>query len=73
MLNTVLLLRKFLRVVSKEDVKEFPKYIDLQKWKNYEYLGWFFTIIVFLIITLGLSEDVKDLIYFIIRSNKRKR
>ena len=73
MLNTVLLLRKFLSVVSKKDVKEFPKYVDLKKWKVYEYLGWFFTVIVFLIITLGLSEDVKDLAYFVIRSKKRKR
>ena len=73
MFNTVLLLRKYLRIVPKEDVDKFPKYIDLKKWKNYEYLGWFFTLIVFLIITLGLSEDVKDLIYFIIRSKKRKR
>ena len=46
MLNTVLLLRKFLSVVSKKDVKEFPKYVDLKKWKVYEYLGWFFTVIV---------------------------
>ena len=73
MLNTVLLLRKYLRIIPHEELEKFPKYIDLKKWKNYEYLGWFFTIIVFLIITLGLSEDVKDLIYFIIRSKKRKR
>ena len=63
-INSSLLLRNYLSSVSEEDKKEFPAYIDLKKWKYYEYLGWFFSIIVFLIISMGLSGDVIELIKF---------
>ena len=52
MVNSVLLLRKYLNVTTEEELKEMPKYVDIKKWKHYEYLGWFFSIIVFSIIFL---------------------
>jgi hypothetical protein len=64
-INSCLLLRNYLSSVPEEDKKAFPAYIDLKKWKYYEYLGWFFSIIVFVIISLGLSGDVIELIKFI--------
>tara|TARA_B100000073_G_scaffold20854_1_gene16542 strand:+ start:342 stop:734 length:393 start_codon:yes stop_codon:yes gene_type:complete len=70
MLNTVLLLRKYLNDLSKKEIKEFPKYIDLKKWRNYEYLGWFFIIIVLLIIILGSMDDIRFLLHYIIKSKK---
>jgi len=70
MINTTLLFRKYLISLTEEEKQKMPKYIDLKLWKRYEYLGWFFTVIIFLIITLGLSEDVKDLIYFLLRRKK---
>jgi len=63
-INSSLLLRSYLSSVPEEDKKAFPAYIDLKKWKYYEYLGWFFSIIVFLIISLGLSSDVIELFKF---------
>jgi hypothetical protein len=64
-INSSLLLRSYLSSVPEEDKKAFPAYIDLKKWKYYEYLGWFFSIIVFLIISLGLSGDVIELFKFV--------
>lgn len=66
-INSSFLLRKYLNNIPEKDMKEMPAYVDLQKWRYYEYLGWFFTAIVFLIITLGLSEDMIDLFQFVLR------
>ena len=66
MVNSVLLLRKYLNVTTEEELKEMPKYVDIKKWKHYEYLGWFFSIIVFSIIFLGLSGEVKSLVKFLL-------
>ena len=64
-INSSLLLRNYLNSINNEEKKEFPKYIDIEKWRYYEYLGWFFSVIVFLIISLGLSGDVVELIRFL--------
>jgi hypothetical protein len=45
-LNTVLLLRRYLNLINEEDKKKLPKYIDLNKWRIYEYIGWFLVLIV---------------------------
>ena len=39
-INSNLLLRKYLNSLTEKE-KEMPKYIDIEKWKRYEYLGWF--------------------------------
>lgn len=70
MVNTTLLFRKYLKSLNEEEKQKMPKYIDLKLWKRYEYLGWFFTLITFLVITLGLSEDVVDLVEFLLRRKK---
>jgi|TARA_B110000967_G_C18477134_1_gene360246 hypothetical protein len=57
-LNTTLLLRNYLLLLTEKEKNEMPKYINLNQWKRYEYLGWLFTIITFLFISLGLSGDI---------------
>ena len=58
MLNSTLLLRNYLLLLTEKEKNEMPKYINLNQWKRYEYLGWLFTIITFLFISLGLSGDI---------------
>ena len=64
-INSSLLLRNYLNSITDEDKKEFPKYIDIEKWRYYEYLGWFFSTIVFVIIFLGVMGDIKKIIKLI--------
>ena len=64
-INSSLLLRNYLNSITDEDKKEFPKYIDIEKWRYYEYLGWFFSTIVFVIILLGVMGDIKKIIKLI--------
>jgi len=66
-INSSSLLRNYLNSITDEDKKEFPKYIDIEKWRYYEYLGWFFSIIVFVIILLGLIGDIKKIIKLIFK------
>tara|TARA_Y100000768_G_C23351226_1_gene395523 strand:+ start:129 stop:491 length:363 start_codon:yes stop_codon:yes gene_type:complete len=66
-INSSSLLRNYLNSITDEDKKEFPKYIDLEKWRYYEYLGWFFSTIVFVIILLGLMGDIKKIIKLIFK------
>ena len=60
-LNTSLLLHNYLLLLTEEDKSKMPKYINLGLWKTYEYLGWFFSMLVFLFIFLGLRGEIKDL------------
>ena len=66
-INSSSLLRNYLNSITDEDKKEFPKYIDIEKWRYYEYLGWFFSTIVFVIILLGLIGDIKKIIKLIFK------
>ena len=66
-INSSSLLRNYLNSITDEDKKEFPKYIDIEKWRYYEYLGWFFSTIVFVIILLGLMGDIKKIIKLIFK------
>ena len=66
-INSNLLLRKYLNSLTEKEKKEMPKYIDIEKWKRYEYLGWFFSVLVFIIIFLGLIGDTKNMIDFIFK------
>jgi len=66
-INSSLLLRNYLNSITDEDKKEFPKYIDIEKWRYYEYLGWFFSTIVFVIILLGVMGDIKKIIKLIFK------
>ena len=65
LVNSTLILRKYLNSITEEEKRRMPKYIDIKKIKNYEYLGWFFSIIIFFIISLGLSGDVRKLFKFL--------
>jgi len=60
-LNSCLLLHNYLLSLTDEEKSKMPKYINLERWKTYEYLGWFFSLLVFLFIYLGLSGEIKDL------------
>lgn len=65
-INSNLLLRKYLGAITEKDKKSFPEYIDLKRWKYYEYLGWFFSVIVFIIISMGLTGDIKRILNFVL-------
>ena len=66
-LNTTLLLRNYLLLLTEKEKNEMPKYINLNQWKRYEYLGWLFTIITFLFISLGLSGDIMYIFNLLIK------
>jgi len=57
-LNTVLLLRKYLNSMTDEEIQKLPKYIDLKKWRIYEYIGWFLVFIVVVVVFLSSKEYV---------------
>jgi hypothetical protein len=56
MLNTVLLLQRYLNLVKQTNTKKLPIYVDLEAWKIYEYIGWFLLAIVSILIGLGSKE-----------------
>jgi len=58
-LNTTLTLKHYLDTVNENDVKDFPKYIKLKYWQNYEYLGWLLTGIGSIILLLALKGYIK--------------
>jgi hypothetical protein len=58
MLNTVLLLQRYLNLVKQTNTKKLPIYIDLDAWKRYEYIGWFLLLIVTILIGLGSKEYI---------------
>ena len=58
MLNTVLLLQRYLNLVKQTNTKKLPIYIDLDAWKRYEYIGWFLLSIVTILIALGSKEYI---------------
>jgi hypothetical protein len=58
MLNTVLLLQRYLNLVKQTNTKNLPIYIDLDAWKRYEYIGWFLLSIVTILIALGSKEYI---------------
>ena len=60
-LNSCLLLHNYLLSLTDEEKSKMPKYINLERWETYEYLGWFFSMLVFLLIFLGLRGEIKDL------------
>ena len=61
MLNTVLLLQRYLNLVKHTNTKNLPIYVDLDEWKIYEYIGWFLLSIVTILIGLGSKEYLMDL------------
>lgn len=61
MLNTVLLLQRYLNLVKHTNTKKLPIYVDLDAWKIYEYIGWFLLSIVTILIGLGSKEYLMDL------------
>ncbi len=56
--NTVLLLRRYLNSVKDEDREKLPIYIDLDGWRIYEYIGWFLVLIVTGLIILSSKDYV---------------
>ena len=64
-LNTVLLLRRYLNLVSDEDKKKLPIYVNLDYWRVYEYIGWFLVFVVAGLIALSSKDYVKALFSFL--------
>jgi len=65
-LNTTLLLRNYLSSLTENEKNKMPKYIVIKQWKRYEYLGWLFTVITFLFISLGLGGDIINIFKMLI-------
>ena len=59
--NTVLLLRRYLNLVKDEDRDKLPIYINLDGWRIYEYIGWFLVLIVSGLIFLSSKDYVISL------------
>ena len=63
LLNTNMLLRKYLNKIDKSDDKNnLPVYIDLKYWRNYEYLTWIYSVLLAIIILLALKRFFKILL-----------
>ena len=54
-LNTTLTLKHYLDRVTNKDKETLPKFIELKYWRNYEYLGWFLTVIGIVILFLSIK------------------
>ena len=60
LLNTNIYYRKYLNKIEGTEVeKNLPDYVQLSTWRNYEYLGWFYTVILIFVILLSLKRFVK--------------
>jgi len=64
-LNTTMLLRNYLLSITEKEKSEMPKYINLNQWKIYEYLGWSFSFIAILLISLGLFGEIKKILFYL--------
>jgi len=62
-LNSTLSLRNYMNSLNDEDTKDFPKYLDLNVWKNYEYLGWGFSFVSFTILSMSLYGYVVKFLF----------
>ena len=62
-LNATMSLRNYIHSLNDEDKKDFPKYLDLNVWKNYEYLGWGFSVISFTILSMSLYGYVVKFLF----------
>ena len=51
-----LMLGSYIRNIKKEDIKKLPAYIVLDYWKSYEGLGWFYTIIIAILILFSIRR-----------------
>lgn len=63
LINTNLLFRKYLnKIENSKDREVLPEYIDLKYWRYYEYLTWFYSVILSVIILLSLKRFIKILL-----------
>ena len=62
-LNATLSLRNYINSLNDEDIKELPKYLDLNTWRIYEYLGWGFSFISFTVLSMSLYGYVVKFLF----------
>jgi ABC-type Fe3+ transport system permease subunit len=61
LVNSNLILRKYLNSLTHQEKSKMPKYVNLNSWKNYEYLGWGFSFITFIVIYMGLIGYIRKI------------
>ena len=50
---TTLQMRQYLNIVTEDEKRKMPKWINLKSWKKYEYIGWM--LVSMGVLMLGLS------------------
>ncbi len=58
--NCNIYLKNYLDNLSHDEIKEAPRYIDFNIWKNFEYLGWGLLTIYIIFLSLGVFSIIKD-------------
>ena len=53
---TTLQLREYLKKIDSNDKKSMPKYINLNLWEKYEYVGWLIVAMGLIMTFLGLKN-----------------
>lgn len=55
---TTLQLREYLKKIDSNDKKSMPKYINLNLWEKYEYVGWLIVAMGLIMTFLGLKKYI---------------
>ena len=55
---TTLQLREYLSKLTVNDKRNMPKYINLENWKKYEYIGWLVVSMSVIMTFLGLKKYI---------------
>ena len=59
---TTLQLREYLNKITLDDKKSMPKYINLDLWEKYEYVGWLIVSMGVIMAFLGLKKYIMMLV-----------
>ena len=59
---TTLQLREYLTKITLDDKKSMPKYINLDLWEKYEYVGWLIVSMGVIMTFLGLKKYIMMLV-----------
>ena len=63
LLNTNVFYRKYInKLEASEQKNNLPEYVQISTWRNYEYLAWFYSVILIFVILLSLKRFIKILL-----------
>lgn len=60
-LNTIVMYKRYLKVLKK-DTENLPNYIDLQVWRNYLYITYFYLCVLLIIICLAILRLINRIL-----------